>query len=220
MNVFELESRIRTRLGKGATRRLRRSGEVPAILYGAESPPVPLILDANDVKRHLENEAFTSHILSVAVDGERAQAVLKEVHRDPISSAVIHMDFLRVSETHRLTMRVPLHFVNEDKCPGMKKGGVVSHLVVDLEVRCLPKDLPEYLEVDLGRLDIGETIHLSELTPPEGVEIVALRHGDDHALVSVQIPRVVEAVEEKAAEVEAGFDEEVSKLVQAGGDET
>lgn len=220
MNEFELNGQSRTEMGKGATRRLRRTGKIPAILYGAEGDPTPLMLDANEVRKHLGNEAFMSHILSVGVDDERSQAVLKAVQRDPVSSAVTHMDFLRVSEKHPITMRVPLHFVNEEKCPGIKKGGVITHLVVELEIRCLPKDLPEYLEVDLGNLGIGETIHLSELAPPQGVEIVALRHGDDQALVSVQIPRVTEAVEEKAAEGEAEFDEETSKLVESGGEET
>src|SRR5262245_38576041 len=161
MNEFEIIGEARADTGKGASRRLRRAGKVPAILYGAGEDPFPFLVDANDVRKHLANERFLSHILSVKVDSMRAQAVLKAVQRDPVSSQVSHMDLLRVSETQQITMHVPLHFVNEQMCPGVKKGGIITHLVVELEIRCLPKDLPEYIEVNMEGLDIGATIHMS-----------------------------------------------------------
>ncbi len=224
MNEFELVGEARTDLGKRETRRLRRSGRVPAILYGGESAPVPFALNANEVKKHLENEAFSSHILNVKIGASQTQAVLKDVQRDPVSSVVSHMDLQRVSATKELQMNVPLHFMNEETCPGVKAGGIVTHLEVEVEIRCLPKDLPEYLEVDLANIDIGDTVHLSELKVPPGVELVDLMHGEefDSALVSVQMPRVIEEEEEaEAEEAEEGVElgEEITKLVEAGEEE-
>ena len=224
MDEFELIGEERTALGSSATRRLRGEGKVPAILYGGKSGPVPFTLDRNDVRKHLENEAFLSHILNVKVGDHESQAVLKAVQRDPISSDVTHMDLLRVSATREIQMHVPLHFMNEDICPGVKMGGIITHLVLEVEVRCLPKNLPEYIEVDLGVLNIGETVHLSELGMAEGVELSALRHGEgdeyDQALVSIQLPRTIEAEEEEAEEEEEGeFDEEIAKLVESGGED-
>jgi len=221
MNDFELIGEERSSSGTGDARRLRREGKVPAILYGGESEPLRFALERGDVRRHLENEAFLSHILSVKVGGQESQAVLKAVQRDPVSSEVTHMDLLRISETREIQINVPLHFMNEESCNGVKMGGIISHLVLEVEVRCLPRYLPEFLEVDMGPLDIGETVHLSEVKLPEGVELSALRHGDDQALVSIQLPR---AVEEEISDAdgeseESEFDEDLTKLVQAGGDD-
>ena len=224
MDEFELVGEERTNLGSGATRRLRGEGKVPAILYGGESEPLPFTVHRNDVRKHLENEAFLSHILSVRVGSHQSQAVLKAVQRDPISSEITHMDLQRVSASKDIQMHVPLHFMNEDACPGVKMGGIITHLLLEVEVRCLPRNLPQYIEVDVGPFNIGETVHLSELRLPEGVELTALRHAEgeehDQALVSIQLPRTVEEVEEaEAEEEEAEFDEEITKLVEAGGEE-
>lgn len=219
MNEFEVVGEERSSLGGGAARRLRREGKVPAILYGGEQGPVPFTLLQNDVKQHLDNEAFLSHILRVKIGGRRVQqAVLKAVQRDPVSAEVTHMDLQRVSQSTEIQMHVPLHFVNEEDCPGVKVGGIVTHLVVEVDVRCLPASLPEYIDVDMSCIEIGDTVMMSDLSLPDGVDLVALRQGEeyDQALVSVQLPRVAE-VEEGAEEEEEGeFDEEISKLVESG----
>ncbi|MCP5152484.1 MAG: 50S ribosomal protein L25/general stress protein Ctc [Chromatiales bacterium] len=191
MNEFQLTADARTASGKGAVRRLRREGLVPAVLYGAGSDPVSLQVPVNVLTKHLENEAFFSHVLTVSVGGRDTQAVLKDVQRDPASSAVIHIDLQRVSSETELTMHVPLHFVNEDRCVGRRAGGTISHHLVDVEVACLPRNLPEYIEVDLAAIEMGVTIHLSQLALPAGVRLTAnvSDAAHDHPVVSVQAPR-------------------------------
>lgn len=188
MNEYELRADLREEGGKGAARRLRREGMIPAVLYGAGKDAITIKLNANDVHKHLQNEAFFSHIIDVKVGSEGTQAVLKALQRDPMTDRVTHMDLLRVSSTQEITMHVPLHFLDEDECPGKKAGGVINHLLVDLEVSCLPKDLPEYIEVDMSTMDIGDTIHLSELVMPTGVTLLALAQDPEHdqPLVSIQ----------------------------------
>jgi large subunit ribosomal protein L25 len=170
--------------GKGASRRLRRlAGEVPAIVYGGKKDPQSITLIHKDVIKALENEAFYSHIISLDVDGKSQDVIVKDVQRHPAKTAILHLDFLRISKTTALTIRVPLHFINEDSCIGVKKeGGIISHTMSELEVQCLPKDLPEYIEVDVSELALGSTLHISDITLPKGVESVALSHGSDHDL--------------------------------------
>jgi large subunit ribosomal protein L25 len=222
MAEYELVGEQRTVFGSAATRRLRKTGKVPAILFGGADEPMPFALNSHEVKKHLENEAFSSHILRVKVGELNVQAVLKAVQRDPVTSDVTHMDLQRVSASTEITMHVPLHFINEELCLGAKAGGIITHQVVEVDIRCLPKDLPEYIAVDMQMVDLGETIHLSELVMPEGVQATALMHGGeddqghDPSLVSVQLAREeAEAVEGEEAE----FDEEVTKLVESGGEE-
>lgn len=205
MEDFAIVAALRDDKGKGASRRLRRTGYVPGILYGADKDPVSIQLEHNDVLKHTELEAFYSHILTLKLPSGSERVVLKDMQRHPYKAQVMHMDFLRVSENEMLTMRVPLHFVNEEKCVGVKDhGGVVSHLITELEILCLPRDLPEYIEVDVLELDIGDAVHLSDLKVPEGVEIAALASGGDPAqpVVSVQVPRVVAEPEEGDDEAE------------------
>ena len=157
---------------------------------------------------HLENEAFYSHILSLTVDGGKAEkVVLKDVQRDPAKPKILHVDFQRVSEKDKLHMHVPLHFVGEDVAPGVKAGGLISHLMSNLDVACLAKDLPEYIEVDVSQMDTGDSLHLSDIKLPEGVEITALAQGEDHDLpvVSIHAPRGggVDEEEEAGGEPEA-----------------
>ena len=208
MNEYELQADLREGGGKGAARRLRREGVIPAVLYGAGKDTVSIQLNANDVYKRLENEAFFSHILDVKVGGAGTQAVLKALQRDPITNRVTHMDLLRVSSTQEITMQVPLHFLGEDDCPGKKAGGVVNHLLMELEISCLPKDLPEYIGVDMGHMDIGDSLHLSELVMPEGVTLNALAQDPDHdqPVVSLQHAQKFDEEEEEAllAEGEEG----------------
>ena len=195
MNEFEVVAQPRTALGTNASRRLRRSGQIPAILYGGDQEPKPLSLEENRIRKQVENEAFAAHVLTVKVEGEESQAVLKSVHRDPVTDRVTHMDFQRISAGSEIHMHVPLHFINEEDCPGKKAGGIVTHLLVEVEVGCLPKDLPEYIEVDMAPLDVGDSLHLSELVLPEGIHIMTLAHNpdNDQPVVSVQHPQKLEA---------------------------
>lgn len=209
MSEFELQAELREEGGKGAARRLRREGMIPAVLYGAGKDNVAIKLSANEVHKRLENEAFFSHILDVKVGGDGTQVVLKALQRDPTTDRVTHMDLLRVSSTQAITMHVPLHFVGEDTCPGKKAGGVINHLVVDLEISCLPKDLPEYIDVDMSDMQIGDSLHLSELVMPEGVTLNALAQDPDHdqPVVSIQHAQKFEEEEEALlAEGEEGVE--------------
>ncbi len=188
MEQFEVNAQARQDQGKGASRRLRRAGQVPAIVYGAGKEATPVTVRHSEMLRHLEHESFYSHILTLNLDGKTEQVVLKDLQRHPAKPIIMHADFMRVSETEKLTMHVPLHFLNETACVGVKQGGgVVSHQMVELEIRCLPKDLPEFIEVDLLNLQLGQMIHLSELQLPAGVEIPALAHGTEHDLPVVTI---------------------------------
>lgn len=211
METFELTAEKREDVGKGASRRLRRAGKVPGIIYGTDKDATMITLDQNDIMHHLDHEAFYSHILELNVGNEKESVVLKDLQRHPFKRLLMHIDFLRVKADEKITMRVPLHFINEDKCIGIKRdGGAINHLMSDLEIQCLPKDLPEYIEVDMLNIGIGETVHVKELTMPEGVEVYALAHGggdEEIGIATVFMPRVVEetAVEEdqEAGEVEA-----------------
>lgn len=196
---FEFDAESRPVLGRGPARRLRAAGKVPAVLYGVGGDPVGLMLDHNKVLKALENEATYSHILTLRYDGKEETAILKDLQRHPSRPVILHMDFQRVSESQKIRVHVPLHFVNEDISVGAKKGGVVTHNLVDVEVSCLPARLPEFIEVDLAKVDLGQSVHLSELKVPGGVEVVALLHGPDHdqVVASMQSGRLsVEPVEE------------------------
>ncbi len=179
-NVFEFVAEARVGVGSASAKAVRRQGKVPAVIYGGSASPLMLVLDHNEIVKHLAHEAVYSHVLDVTVDGETEKAVLKHIQRHPAKPQILHMDFMRVDESHRLKVHVPLHFVNEAICVGVKKGGVVTHAMTDVEVVCMPSALPEFIEVDLTAIDIGATIHLSDLVLPAGVELPALAHGPEH----------------------------------------
>lgn len=186
--------------GKGASRRLRRSGKVPAILYGGHQQPKRLILDHQNLLTLLVNEKFFSTILSLKIDGQPQAAILKDVQRHPAKNQILHMDLQRVLENEKIRMTIPLHFKGAAGSPGVKtQGGIVSHLLNEVEVLCLPKDLPEFLELDLSTMEINQIRRLSDVPLPAGVEIVALAHGRDEAVVSVHHPRAEEAEAPTAA---------------------
>ena len=186
---FELNAEIREDLGKGASRRLRRSGRIPAVVYGAGKPPVSITLRHDDLFHALENEAFYSHIITLSLGKKKEKVILKDLQRHPFKPVLLHADFLRVKSGEAFTTSVPVHFIHEEQCYGVKtEGGLLVHLVNDVEISCKPKDLPEYIEVDVANLKLGETIHLSDIEPPKGVEFVALSHGEqshDIALVTI-----------------------------------
>lgn len=181
-NVFEFVADSRVCSGKSAARRARRAGTVPAVIYGGHSEPQMLILNHNEVIKHLEHEAVYSHVLDVTIDGKTEKAILKGVQRNPARVQIQHLDFLRVNMSEVVKVHVPLHFTNEHSSVGGKKGGIAAHSMVDVEISCLPMFLPEFIEVNLATLDIGATLHLSDLVLPTGVEIVALAQGADHNL--------------------------------------
>ena len=226
-NLFEVQAELRTDEGKGASRRLRHAGMVPAIMYGGSDAPVSLAINHNQFLRHLAEEAFYAHILKGVVDGKKHQVVLKDLQRHPASdNKIMHADFLRIDSKQTMTMSVQLHFLGEDVAPGVKAGGVVSHLMTDVEISCLPQDLPEYIEVDVSNLELDQSIHLSEISLPEGVTLTALTHAQDEELeegerssydqsvVNIHTPRVVEEVEDTIVEEageEAASDDEATE---------
>lgn len=221
MADYELQAEPRSEQGRGAVRRLRRDGQVPAILYGAQKDPLAIKLAENRLRRQLSNEAFFSHVLTVKVEGREEKAVIKALHRHPATERVLHLDLLRVSETQRLTMLVPIHFENEESSRGRKAGGVVSHHMTEVEIVCLPKDLPEYLAVDMQEMEIGDSLHLSQVPLPEGVEVPALAHGPEHdqPVVSIQVTRDIDVEDEEEgedAETPEAADEESGEEADGG----
>ncbi|MFI4954647.1 MAG: 50S ribosomal protein L25/general stress protein Ctc [Gammaproteobacteria bacterium] len=200
--IFELRAQTRTVRGKGASRRLRREEQVPAVLYGAEKPAQSLTLAHGEVLKALQHEAFYSHILTLHIDGTPQQAVLKALQRHPYKPKIMHLDFLRVDSSHTIIMHVPLHFTGEDKAPGVKVDkGLLTKNVVDVEVRCLPAQLPEFINVDISELRLGQAIHLTELKLPAGVELAHKPEDAVHDSVVVSIHAVRGAEESEAVAV-------------------
>jgi len=223
---FDLVAEIREDQGKGASRRLRLSGKVPAIIYGAGRPPRALVFDHNKVIKQLENESFYSSILSIKVGDKSQAAIVKDIQRHPAKARIMHMDLQRIVEDVKIKMNVPIHFLNVEEAVGVKQGGgSVSQLMNDVEVSCLPKDLPEFFEVDIAVLELDQMLHLSDIKVPEGVEILQLAQGEEHdqGIVSihvikvVEVEEVVEAVEGEAAEGEAAEGEDAA-ATEDGGD--
>lgn len=216
--IFELSAVARTDMGKGASRRLRREqNALPGVIYGGEKEPQSITLKQNEVRRAISSEAFFSHILTLDVDGKKEKVILKDIQRHPFKIDITHMDFQRVDAKHAITKLVPLHFINEDNCEALKeKGAVLNHSMSEVEIKCLPQNLPEFIEVDVTSVTKDHALHLSDIKCPNGVEITALLQGEDHDLpiASIQIQRVEAepAAEEAAAEegeaTEAPADEE------------
>jgi len=206
-NVFEFVAESRDLAGKSAARAARRNGDVPAIVYGGEAEPLSIVLEHNEVLKHLEHEAVYSHVLDLKVGGKAEKVILKDIQRHPAKHQVLHMDFMRVDETHALKVHVPLHFINESTCVGVKAGGVVTHGMVDVEVSCLPSALPEFVEVDLTALDIGDSLHLTDLVMPAEVSIVALAQAGNHDHVVAQVVKT-KAVSDDVDDAVAGDDSE------------
>ncbi len=205
MSIFELEAESRTDQGKGASRRLRREGMVPAVIYGADQDPQSISLKHSEVIKRLQHEAFYAHILTVNVDGKVNKAVLRDMQRHPSKPIVMHMDFLRIDENKPIRVNIPLHFVGADTAPGVKAGGLLSHDVTDVALDVLPKHMPEYLEVDVSALEIGDVVHLSALTLPESGSLVELARGEGHdiTVAAVHAPKVVSEEEEDTGSPEA-----------------
>ncbi|HLT64152.1 MAG TPA: 50S ribosomal protein L25/general stress protein Ctc [Pseudohongiella sp.] len=201
-NQFELNASARNDLGKGASRRLRRLADlVPAIIYGGDKAPESISIAHKDLLKAVSNEAFFSHIVTLVVDGKKQPVVIKALQRHPAKPRIMHADFQRVDATHTIHVKVPVHLINEDKCKGVKTGGgSLLRTMPELDIVCLPKDLPEFLEIDVADLGVGESIHISQIKFPKGVSSADLQHGPDadHAVVTVLAPRGGSAEGEEA----------------------
>ena len=221
---IELTAELRQDVGKGASRRLRRTSEnVPGIIYGGGKDPQPLTLNVFELTKAMQQESFFSQILNVVVTGDLQQAIVRDVQRHPATEKVLHIDFLRIRADQPIQVSVPVHFVNEDRCRGVREeGGMVSHNLTEIEVSCLPGQLPEYIEVDVAELGVGDAIHLSDLKVPEGVTLVQLALGEDHDLTVATVtgPRVsaAEEAEEGGAEPGAEPEAESGEGEEAGED--
>ena len=199
---FTLTAKVRTDAGKGASRRLRRlAGELPGIVYGGTKAPQNISLIQKDLAKSLEDEAFYSHIITLTIDGASEQVILRDLQRHPSKPVILHADFQRIDATHMIHMRVPIHFINQDKCIGARlEGGVISHSLSEIELRCLPQNLPEFIELDMTDVHVGTILHISDLKLPANVESVELAHGEAHdqPVVSVTLPRGSAGEEEEA----------------------
>ncbi len=200
---IEINAKKREAQGTGASRRLRRAGNVPGIIYGGGKDAVSIELNHKDLFLQFRHEAFHSSILNLNLDGKKEQVLLRDYQMHPVRSEIQHIDFQRVSATEKIHVKVPFHFVNADVAPGVKLAhGIVAHIMTEADVSCLPKNLPEFIEVDLSELQAGHSIHLSQIKLPKGVEFVQLAHGDDAAVASIPAPRGGATEEEEAAAAE------------------
>lgn len=203
---IEITAKKREAQGTGASRRLRRAGSVPGIVYGGGKDAVTIELDHKDLFLQFRHEAFHASILDLNLDGKKEQVLLRDYQMHPVRNTIQHIDFQRVSATEKIHVKVPFHFINQEVAPGVKLAhGVVTHVMTEADVSCLPKNLPEFIEVDLSTLEAGHSIHLSEIKLPKGVEFVQLAHGDDAAVASIPVPRggVAAEDEEEAAAPDA-----------------
>jgi large subunit ribosomal protein L25 len=208
---IELNAELRTDMGKGASRRLRRANKLPAILYGAGKDPENLTLEQKDVQYELQHEAFFTQVLELNIGGKKQDVLLRDLQHHPYRQDILHMDFQRVEALKEVHVNVPLHFINEDIAPGVKtEGGAISHVISEVEIVCLPKDIPEFIDVDLSEVHMGEIVHLSDLKMPAGVEVFALKQGEEHdsAVASIHVRKVVEEHEEVEAPAEAAEEPE------------
>ena len=213
-NAIIVSAEKRSEQGKGASRRLRRNGQVPAILYGADADPVAIALNHNVLEKQLHNPAFASSILNIELDGEKIPAIIKDLQRHPAKPKIVHADFQRVSARDPIRVSVPLDFVGEEEAPGIKRqSGVATHALNEVEVSCLPGDLPESVRVDMSKLKVGDSVHLSDLKLPQGVEIIALGQGADHDIQ-------VAAIEATRATATSGAleEEEEAESTEEGGE--
>ncbi len=189
----------RTDTGSGASRRLRHAGKIPGIVYGGSGEPTMIEMDHNDLYHALRKEAFHASVLNMNLDGAKETVLLRDVQMHPFRKIVMHLDFQRIDAAHAIHQKVPLHFINADTCPGVKtQGGIVSHVMNEVDVKCLPGDLPEFIEADLAGLSVGNSLHVSQLKLPKGVEAV-LHKGEDPVVAAVSLPRAAKADEAAAA---------------------
>lgn len=197
-----INATMRHDMGKAASRRLRRTGMVPAIVYGSKEAPMAITLEQRELQKEMKQESFYSKILTLKIGEQQQQVILKDLHRHPYKPYIMHMDLARVSADKAIHVHVPIHFLNETTAKGVKTGGIVSHNLVDIEISCLPADLPEYIEVDLADVELDQIVHLSDVKLPKGVTAVALSHKDhvdDKVVAAIHLPKAPSAEDEEVA---------------------
>ena len=218
---IEINAKERKSKGTGASRRLRHEGTTPGILYGGVKDSISLEIDTKELFMQFRHEAFHASILTLNLEGKKESVILRDFQMHPVRNNIQHIDFQRINENEKISVKVPFHFINEETAPGVKiEGGLVSHIMTEIDISCLPKDLPQYIEVDLGELAMGESIHLSEVTVPEGVELTSLTDENDPAITSISKPKVVveeEIVTEASEEGEEGEEGEGSESSDDSG---
>lgn len=212
MSIIELNAELRSDLGKGASRRLRREGKVPAIVYGAGKEAVSIALDHDKVLQAQFLESFYSQVLTVKIGGEDVDVLVKDMQRHAFKPKVHHIDFLRVSATETVTTTVPVHYSNAEQSPAVAEGAIIHHHASEIEITCLPKDLPAHIEVDVAALENGDSIHLSEIAMPAGVIAAALAKGSDHdvVLASAAMERGNLVADEDESEAESGAEDDTA----------
>ena len=217
---FSLDLTPREDFGSNASRRLRQTGQVPVVVYGAGKDNAHFTTDHDALLHNLDTEAFHSAIIDINENGKTQGAILRQVQMHPFKSQILHIDLLRIKATELITLRIPLHFIGDEVAPGVKTfGGIFSRLITDVEIQCLPKDLPEYLEVDVSELELNQAVHITDIVLPEGVELSSAYHDtDDFALASVSPPRVV--AEDELEEEEEGEEMELEGVEAAEESET
>ena len=218
---IEINAKERKSKGTGASRRLRHEGTTPGILYGGVKDAISLEIDTKELFMQFRHEAFHASILTLNLEGKKESVILRDFQMHPVRNNIQHIDFQRINENEKISVKVPFHFINEETAPGVKiEGGLVSHIMTEIDISCLPKDLPQYIEVDLGELAMGESIHLSEVTVPDGVELTSLTDENDPAITSISKPKVVveeEIVTEASEEGEEGKEGEGSESSDDSG---
>ena len=218
---IEIKAKERKSKGTGASRRLRHEGTTPGILYGGVKDSISLEIDTKELFMQFRHEAFHASILTLNLEGKKESVILRDFQMHPVRNNIQHIDFQRINENEKISVKVPFHFINEETAPGVKiEGGLVSHIMTEIDISCLPKDLPQYIEVDLGELAMGESIHLSEVTVPDGVELTSLTDENDPAITSISKPKVVveeEIVTEASEEGEEGEEGEGSESSDDSG---
>ncbi|MCK4834928.1 MAG: 50S ribosomal protein L25/general stress protein Ctc [Gammaproteobacteria bacterium] len=218
---FELNATLREDQGKGASRRLRHANVLPAIVYGAGKDPVSITLQQKDIQHKLPDESFYSQVLSLNIEGKAEDVLIRDIQHHPYKMEVMHMDFIRIDAKKVVHVFSQLHFSGEDVAPGAKtEDGVVNHIITEVEVECLPKDIPEFIAVDLSEMHVGDIIHLSDLKLPEGVEILALKQGEEHdtAVVGMHVRKVIEEIEDEAPEAPETEGDAAEEGDEEGGD--
>lgn len=218
---IEINAKERKSKGTGASRRLRHEGSTPGILYGGVKDSISLEIDTKELFMQFRHEAFHASILTINLEGKKESVILRDFQMHPVRNNIQHIDFQRINENEKISVKVPFHFINEDTAPGVKiEGGLVSHIMTEIDISCLPKDLPQYIEVDLGELAMGESIHLSEITVPEGVELTSLTDENDPAITSISKPKVVVEEEIVTEASEEGEEVEGSESSDDSGNDT
>jgi|TARA_B110000977_G_scaffold92521_1_gene122579 large subunit ribosomal protein L25 len=207
---IEINAIVRELKGTGASRRLRHAGKTPGVLYGGDKEAISLEIDSKELFMQFRHEAFHASILTLNLAGKKEAVILRDFQMHPVRNNIVHIDFQRINENEKISVKVPFHFINEETAPGVKlEGGLISHIMTEIDISCLPKDLPQYIEVDMGALSIGDSIHLSEVKVPEGVELTTLSDENDPAITSISKPKVVaeEAVTAQSENSEEGSEE-------------